>query len=102
MEYTKKQVMEWYAELKEEEKKTTYEPVYYKYRGEMKRRSYDKTVYTERYEELFSLIGDAPVFKCKECGEMRTLWELEKWICDFEEGDYTCGMCYEDYMGEDL
>lgn len=102
MMYTKAQVLEWYAEYQEEKKKTTHEPVFYKYRGEMRRRSYDKDVYTERYKELDALIRSARVFKCKHCGKMLSLWELEKWVCDFDKDDYTCGMCYEDHMGEDL
>lgn len=92
------------AELHEEEKKTVRIPHYYKYRGEMKRRSYDDRIYTDRYHELMELIGsdEAKVFQCADCGEMCDWFDLESWCCDFEKGDYICSCCYEDAMGEDL
>ena len=75
-----------------------------KYRGEMKRRSYDDVIHTDLYNELFALLGsdEAKVFKCEECGEMCSWFDLESWCCDFENGYYICGCCYEDAMGEDL
>ena len=92
------------TEMDEEKKKDVRVPHYYKYRGEMKRRSYDDVIHTDRYNELFALLGsdEAKVFKCEECGEMCGWFDLESWCCDFEEGYYICGCCYEDAMGEDL
>ena len=92
------------VELEEEEKKTLHVPHYYKYRGEMKRRSYDDLVYTDRYHELFDLLesDEAEIFKCPDCGRMVGLFDLERWCCDFEKGGYICSCCYEDAMGEDL
>jgi hypothetical protein len=92
------------AEMEEEKKKDVRVPHYYKYRGEMKRRSYDDVIHTDRYNELFDLLAsdEAKVFKCEECGEMCDWFDLESWCCDFEAGYYICGCCYEDAMGEDL
>ena len=91
---------EWQAE----QKKVTYVPRYYKYKGEMKRRSYDDIIHTDRYYELMTLLSsdEAKVFQCAECGEMCDWFQLESWCCDFEAGYYICGCCYEDAMGEDL
>ena len=92
------------AEMKEEEKRDMHIPRYYEYHGEVKRRPYDDIIHTDRYKELFTLVGsdEAKVFKCAECGEMCNWIDLEVWCCDFEEGDYLCACCYEEGMGEDL
>ncbi len=97
-------VMELVAEMKEEEKKTVHVPHYYKRGGKMMRRSYDDTVYTARYKELFfgSAIREKKVFRCEECGRMVNYFSLESWCCDFENGEYICSDCYESEMGEDL
>lgn len=98
-------VMALVEEMKAEEKKTQYVPHYYKRNGKMMRRSYDDTVYTERYKELFfgnGGIRGVKVFKCAECGEMVDYFELESWCCDFENGSFICAECYENDMGEDL
>ena len=91
-------------EMHEEEKKTVYVPVYYKRYGKMLRRSYDDTVQTERYKELF--YGDAirgqKIFKCCECKEKVDYFSLESWCCDFDKGHYLCAYCYEEGMGDDL
>lgn len=91
-------------EFETERKNVVRVPHYYKYKGEMKRRSYDDLVYSDRYYELMALLGsdEAKVFKCAECGEMCDWFDLETWCCDFDNGDYTCACCYEDAMGEDL
>ena len=92
------------TEWKAERKNAISVPSYYKYKGEMKRRSYDDVVYSDRYYELMALLcsDEAKVFKCVECGEMCSWFDLESWCCDFENGYYICGCCYEDGMGEDL
>ena len=79
-------------------------PHYYKRNGKMIERPYPDYVYSDRYHELSKILDsdEARVFKCSECGEMVTYFELETWICDVEEGEYTCSCCYEDCMGEDL
>ena len=84
------------AELNEEEKKTVRVPHYYKHNGEMKRRSYDETVHTERYNELMKQIGEAEVFQCACCGEMCSWFDLEEDCCDFENGKYFCSRCYDE------
>lgn len=58
----------------------------------------------DRCKELRKILESdkARVFKCSECGRMVTYFDLEVWTCDFEEGEYICSLCYEDYMGEDL
>jgi hypothetical protein len=98
------EVMTLGMELEEEAKKVTYVPHYYMWKGQMKRRLGDDIIHTERYHELFEILGseEAKVFKCEECGEMCSWFDLETWCCDFEEGYYICGCCYEDAMGEDL
>lgn len=92
------------VEMNEEKKKDIQVPHYYKYHGEMKRRSYDDVIHTDRYKELFALLNskEAKVFKCAECGRMYGWFDLESWQCDFETGYYICGCCYADDMGEDL
>ena len=91
-------------EMAEEKKKTEKVPVYYKRNGKMVRRSYDDDKYTERYKELF--FGDAirshKVFKCECCGKMVDYFSMERWVCDFDKGEYLCSGCYEEEMGEDL
>ena len=79
-------------------------PHYYKRNGQMVERSTPDYIYSDRYYELSKILRSdkAKVFKCSECGEMVTYFDLETWVCDFEEGEYTCSLCYEDYMGEDL
>lgn len=98
-------VLELVKEMKVEEGKREWRPVYYKRKGQMVRRSYDERVDTERYKELFHGNGGirgVKVFKCCECGEMVDYFELETWTCDFERGEYLCSCCYEEEMGDDL
>lgn len=99
-----KMVMGLVDEMKEEEKKTVHVPHYFKRGGKMVRRSYDDTVYTDRYKELFfgSAIRSQKVFCCAECKEKVDYFSLESWCCDFEHGKYLCADCYESDMGEDL
>ena len=101
---TTENVLALVAEMNEEKEKDVYVPHYYKCYGEMKRRSYDDIIHTDRYNELSALLSsdEAKVFKCAECGEMCNWFVLEDWCCDFEAGYYICGCCYEDAMGEDL
>lgn len=97
-------VMELVDEMYEEAKKTEHVPHYYKRNGKMIRRSYDDTVYTERYKELFfgSVIRSKKVFRCAQCKQMVDYFSLESWACDFSTDDYICADCYESEMGEDL
>lgn len=97
-------VLELVEEMQEEEKKTVNVPHYYKRNGKLLRRSYDDTVYTERYKELFygQEIRSKKIFKCCECGCMKDYFSLESWQCDFEAGSFVCHDCYEEEMGEDL
>ena len=88
---TKMQVMTLVKEMKQEEMKTV------------------DRVHTGRYEELFHdpekkglRAEEAKVFKCAYCGEMCGYFDLEDWVCDFEEEYYECSVCYEDEMGDDL
>lgn len=107
------EVMAMVEEAKKEEKNTKEVPHYYKRNGQMVRRSYDDTVYSKRYEELFFdkdektlRSEDAKIFKCDCCGEMFGYWDLEDWCCVFSEDEnesyYICDCCYEDGMGDDL
>ena len=96
------EILELVEELKIEEEKTIKVPHYYKRNGQMLRRSYDDEIYTERYDEIFEIISEAKVFKCCECGEMVTYFDLETWCCDFEGKEYICSCCYENAMGDDL
>ena len=107
--FTKEKVLKMVEEFYVEKEKTEYVPVYYKRNGAMIRRSYDKPKYTKRYEELFYdedkkflRSKEAQIFECECCGKMVGYWDLEAWVCDFEEDEYTCSLCYEDEMGEDL
>ena len=101
-----KKVLVLVEEMREEQKKTVRVPHYYKRNGKMLRRSYDDTVETERFSELFHGNGGirgVKVFKCCECGEMVDYFELESWICDFDHEDgCICSLCYEEEMGDDL
>lgn len=100
----KYEVIELIKEFQAESKKVTYEPVYYKRKGKLIRRSYDNIVHTARYHELRKVLSseETRVFKCEDCGKIYGYFELESWICDFENDNYTCCYCYEDSMGEDL
>ena len=91
------------AEMNEEKKKDELVLRCYKYRSGKTHNS-DDIIHTDRYNELLALLDsdEAKVFKCEECGEMCGWLDLESWCCDFEEGYYICGCCYEDAMGEDL
>lgn len=98
------EVMAMVKEYEVERKAVKKVPHYYKRNGKMIERSYPDYVYSDRYYELSKILNsdEARVFKCSDCGEMVTYFDLETWICDFEEGEYTCSICYEDCMGEDL
>lgn len=101
-----KKVLVLVEEMREEQKKTVRVPHYYKRNGKMLRRSYDDTVETERFRELFygnGGIRGVKVFRCNECGEMVDYFELETWCCRFDHKDgCICSMCYEEEMGDDL
>lgn len=99
---TMAEVMELVKEYYEEEKKTVSVPHYYKRNGKMLRRSYDDYIETKRYNELWNILRseEAKVFKCTDCGRMVGYFELELWMCDFENNVYIC--CYDDAMGDDL
>lgn len=102
---TKKEILELVEEMEIESKKRIYRPVFYKYKGEMRRRSYDEIVDTPRYEKLLHFLYEdekGRIFKCEDCGKMCTYGDLESWICDFKNDEYICSCCYEDAMGEDL
>ena len=98
------EVMAMVEEYKVEYKAVKKVPHYYKRHGQMVERSYPDYVYSDRFYELSKILDseEAKVFKCCECGEMVTWFDLEDWVCDFEKGEYTCSCCYENYMGEDL
>jgi formylmethanofuran dehydrogenase subunit E len=98
------EVLELVKEYYEEEKKTIRIPHYYKRNGKMLRRSYDDYIETERYIELNHILNseEARVFQCADCGEMVGYFELETWVCDFEDNKYICACCYETAMGDDL
>jgi len=91
-------------EMLEEKKKAVNVPHYYKRNGKLLRRSYDDTVYTERYKELFygQEIRSKKIFKCCKCGCLKDYFSLETWQCDFEDNKIICADCYESEMGEDL
>ena len=99
-------VLELVDEMDEEEKKTVRVPHYYKRNGKMLRRSYDDTIETERYRELFygkGGIRGVKVFRCYKCGEMVDYFDLEHWCCDFDdENGCICSLCYEEELGDDL
>lgn len=78
---TKKEVLAMVKELKVEEKKVEYIPVYYKRKGQMIRRSYDDTKYTARYYELLHAITDAEIFPCEECGKKVSYFDIFEGIC---------------------
>lgn len=104
---TKKQVYELVKEFKAEKEKTIYTPHYYKYKGEIRRRSYDDATETARYLEILRMFydekGPTAIFKCSKCGETKCYGRMEIW--DDKEilgKDFTCSLCYEEMMGEDL
>lgn len=98
------EVMKLVKEYHNEKKKTVRVPHYYKRNGKLLRRSYDDYIETERCIELNHILNsdEAKVFQCVDCGEMVGYFELETWVCNFENNEYTCSGCYEDAMGEDL
>ena len=75
---------------------------YYKRHGKMIKRSYPDIIYPDVWRELHKQISEQRIFKCDECGEMVSYFDLESWCCDFEKGGYICSCCYEEEMGEDL
>ena len=85
-----------------EEKNVRIVPHFYKRNGKMIERSYPDRFYSDRYYALMHEIENAKVFKCADCGEMVSYFDLETWCCDFENGRYLCSSCYEEEMGEDL
>jgi len=102
-----RKVLELVEEMRTEEKKTQYVPHYYKRNGKMLRRHYDDEIETERYKELFYSehggIRGVKVFKCSKCGELVDFFNLETWLCDFNDEDgCICSDCYEEEMGDDL
>ena len=76
----------------------------YKYRGEIKTRSY--MAETEEGRRVADIL-DEPMFVCPDCGELVSFHELEVWLGDDDEEDFLndrvpCSCCYEEAMGEDL
>lgn len=75
----------------------------YKYRGEVKTRSYLKE--TEAWWTAQKTL-EAPMFVCPCCGELVGYTALESWLgnseLDFLNDKVPCSLCYEDSMGEDL
>ena len=76
----------------------------YKYRGEIKTRSFmEMTAEGRRVNDLL----DVPMFTCPDCGQLVTFHELEVWLGDDDEDAFlndrvACSYCYEEAMGEDL
>lgn len=97
-------VLELVKEYEAERRAVKKVPHYYKRNGKMIERSYPDYIYSDRYYELGNILDsdEAKVFKCSDCGEMVTWFDLESWTCDFEKGIYLCSCCYEEAMGEDL
>lgn len=95
-------VLELVKEFYTEKEKVQKVPHYYKRKGVMIERSYPDYVYSERYYELLHVLSseEAKIFKCSNCGEYFTYFELEHWIC--KKDNYICSCCYEDAMGDDL
>ena len=60
--------------------------------------------FSERYKEIEKILysDEARVFKCEECGEMWSYFEIQDFASDFEKNIYVCVCCYENEMGEDL
>lgn len=106
MMYTKEMILNLVKEMEAEKKKTKKVYPYYKYKGEMRKRSYPDYIYTDRYKELFfsdeSPLRSAKIFKSSVSGEMLAYLDLEAWCCDFEEDYYISDIEYEEEMGEDL
>lgn len=76
----------------------------YKYRGEIKSRTYLKE--TEKWWHDREIL-DTPAFICPECRKRVSYNELESWLGDncekaFLNNLVVCSNCYEDEMGEDL
>ena len=87
-----------------EQKAVKIVPHYYIRKGRVLERSYPDYIYSDRYHELMQILEskDAKVFKCEQCGEYHSYFDLENWLCDFEKDEYLCRLCYEEEMGEDL
>lgn len=105
MTYTKEMILTLADEYEVERKKTVRVPHYYKYKGEMRERSYPDEIHTARYEELFgssSPLRTAKVFKSSVSGEMLAYFDLELWRCDFDTDEYISHGEYEEDMGEEL
>lgn len=91
-------------EMEEEKKKTKRVPHYYKRNGQMLRRSYDDTIETDRYRELFYSaeggIRDNKCFTCEECGDKVDFFSVGWWAC--ADGHCVCSCCVEEAYGDDL
>lgn len=103
---TKIEILALIEEMNAEEKKTVKVPHYYKRNGKMLERSYPDYIYTARYEELrynpTSPLRTEKVFVDAETHKAYAYFELERWVCDFEEDHYISSEEYEDEMGDDL
>ena len=76
----------------------------YKYRGEIKTRSYMDL--TEEGKRVMRVL-DTPMYVCPNCNRLVSFIDLEYWHGDDSEADLMndeviCMCCYEDEMGEDL
>jgi hypothetical protein len=103
--YTKADILALAAEYYSESKNRVYVPVYYKRHGQMVRRQFDDVVYSERWHELNAMtspLRTERIFKSSESGNMLAYFDLEVWMCDFEEDYYISHCEYEESMGEDL
>ena len=98
------EVMAMVEEAKKEEKNTKRVAHYYKRNGQMVRRSYDDTVYSKRYEELF-FDKDEKTLRSEDA-KGRIIEDNDDDIDIFSEDEnesyYICDCCYEDGMGDDL
>ena len=75
----------------------------YKYRGQVKERSFmEMTAEGRRVDGLL----DEPMFVCPDCGKLVSFNDLEVWLGESEEDflndNVLCSLCYEDAMGDDL
>lgn len=95
--------MEFYDEYLHEGKYYTRVTETYKYRGQVKTRSFmEMTAEGRRVDSLL----EEPMFICPDCGQLVSFNDLEVWLGeseeDFLDDHVLCSSCYEDAMGDDL
>ena len=70
-------------------------------------KEYTRIKDTDDYDRIKIVSGillseECKIFKCPECGRLLGYFDLEDWLCDFDNDEYICSECYELDLGDDL